>query len=362
MDSRQIQSSRIDNGRGADSGQIKAEIDHTRERIDETLDALGDKLHPRHLLEEILDYLRSPGDLKNTAGKIGQGLWHQVQEHPMPSLLIGAGLAWMLTEQKDRREGTYTEYSTDDEMVTEGEYTEPSTSRTREMLASTGESVSQMAHSVTEKTGELAHSVKEKTGELAQTLKEKTGEFTHNIKEKSMDKAARLKEATSRFGTESRQRAGAAIHVAEEKFSTATNNYPLAMGLGFLAIGVLAGLSLPRTRIEDQTMGARADELKDKIRTQGRQVVETAQRAASAAVGAAGQAAESHGITAQNLGEKIKHVASEAAHAASETAQREGLDQESLTHQVQSVASEAKRAAQEEIERAKTGESPDWRV
>jgi len=101
MDSRQIQPGGVDRGqRGSNSGQIKADIDQTRERIDDTLDALADKLHPKHLLDEAVDYIRSPGQVTGAAGKLGQTIWHQIQEHPMPSLLIGAGIAWMLSEGK----------------------------------------------------------------------------------------------------------------------------------------------------------------------------------------------------------------------------------------------------------------------
>jgi len=145
MDSREIQP-RVGNGRGVESDQIKAEIDQTRGRIDETLEALGDKLHPRHLLEEVVEYIRSPGEIKGTASKLGHALWHQVQQHPMPSLLIGAGVAWMLSEQRKRDE-----YYHEDRM----------TSRARHAA---GESAGHMTQAMKEKTGEMAHDVKEKTG------------------------------------------------------------------------------------------------------------------------------------------------------------------------------------------------------
>jgi hypothetical protein len=383
MDSREIQPRGVGNGRGSDSGQIKAEIDETRGRIDETLEALSDKLHPRHLLDEVLDYLRNPGELKNTAGKLGQGIWHQVQQHPMPSLLIGAGLAWMFNEKKQRREVSYVETGElhgldvsgmyEAELYETGEPMEYPTGESSEgsMRESAGniarrakESAGHFAHSAKETAGNvtqgvkesashMAHSAKEKAGEIAGSIKEKAGHLSHSLKEGTMHQAGRIKDATSRLRSEGRARAGAAYRTAEDKFYDARTNYPLAIGLGFLAVGVLAGLSLPRTRIEDETMGDRADRLKETVREQGQRVVETAKSAASAAVSTAKEHAHSEGLTPGTLAEKVKHVASDAVHAAAESAKREGLAPENLSQQAQNIGSEAKRAAQEEIERSK---------
>src|SRR5215204_4996501 len=37
---------------------IRSDIDTTRRRMDDTMDALGDRLQPRHLLDEFLGFLR----------------------------------------------------------------------------------------------------------------------------------------------------------------------------------------------------------------------------------------------------------------------------------------------------------------
>jgi len=344
MDSREIQPG-VTNGRTTDSGQIKEEIDHTRERIDGTLEALADKLHPKHLLDEAIDYLRSPREMAGTAGKLGQTVWRQIQEHPMPALLIGAGLAWMLNEQRERRSSTGYRYSSSELNESES----GSSHLGQRMKERTGE----VTQAVTEKAAALGHNVREKSAELAQNVREKSSELAQTLKDKSAEQAARLKEATTHMTTQTRERASAAMHRAEDTLSYATRNYPLAAGLGFLAIGVLAGLALPHTRLEDETLGERADELKDKVREQGKQVVETAKRAATAVTQAVSDEAEKQGLTPQSLGEKIKHIASDAVQAASESAQREGLDAQNITEKVQTVAGEAKRAAQAEVGQAK---------
>jgi len=366
MDSREIKPS-VTNGRGADSGQIKAEIDHTRERIDDTLEALADKLHPRHLVSEAVDYLRNPKEMGGTASKLGQAVWHQIQEHPMPALLIGAGIAWMLSEQRHVRGEEFTSSGYgygEEESSTFSERTGRMRQRVRERASALGHVVSEKAsvfthnvsekatnlgQSVSEKASSLTQNVKEKASELAHNVREKSEEMAHTIKERSTETATRLKEATMNMSTQTRDQAAATWQRTEEKLSETVDNYPLALGFGCLAMGVLAGLAFPRTRLEDQALGERADELKQKVREQGREVVETAQRAVSAVAQTATEEAEKHGLTPQQLGEKIQHVATEAARAAADTAHREGLDKDALAQQVQTVASEAKRAAQEEI-------------
>jgi len=271
----------------------------------------------------------------------------------MPSLLIGAGIAWMLSEGKKAKTQMP---DTSDSWETEGDGGEWGNEATSDYIptsseegSSIGEKTAAIGQSVKDKTSELAHTVREKSSDLAQTIKQKT----HTMKERSAEKARRFKYATSNMSTQTRERAEAVMERAERTFSEATDNYPLAVGFGFLAIGVLAGLALPHSRIEDETLGERADELKEKVRDQGRQVVETAKRAATAVANTATEEAQKQGLTPHNLGEKIQHVASETARAAADAAHREGLDQQTLGQQVQNVASEAKRAAQQELGQAK---------
>jgi len=321
MDSRQIQPGGVDNGRrsGADSGQIKAEIDHTRGRIDDTLGALADKLHPKHLLDEAVDYLRSPGQVSGTAGKVGRTVWHQIQEHPMPSLLIAAGIAWMLSEQKGStsRRRTSRAWESAAEQEDGGEWGDEATASEafrpeQSAKSKMAENTAALGQSVKAKTAAVADSVRDKTGQIAESIKEKT----QNVKEKGVEQAMRFKEATSNMTTQTRERAGAMVERAEAAFSDATDRYPLAVGVGFLAIGVLAGLALPHSRVEDETLGEQADELKEKVRDQGRQAVETAKRAATAVANTAAEEAQKQGLTPENLGEKIQHVATAAADAA----------------------------------------------
>ena len=49
---------RNEGAENASSEEIRSDIKGTRREMDETLDELGERLHPRHLLDEVIDIFR----------------------------------------------------------------------------------------------------------------------------------------------------------------------------------------------------------------------------------------------------------------------------------------------------------------
>src|ERR1043166_4172936 len=86
---------------------IRSEIDTTRRRMDQTIDALGQRLKGRHLLDEVIGFFRPKdgssaaieGDtmmekIKDSAGSAANAVVDTVKRNPIPTVLIGAGVAW----------------------------------------------------------------------------------------------------------------------------------------------------------------------------------------------------------------------------------------------------------------------------
>src|SRR5687768_3863632 len=98
---------------------IRSDIDVTRRRMDDTMDALGDRLQPKHLLDEALGYLRGNStDGESRLTRIKEKLttscdtaMHSVvdtvKQNPMPALMIGAGVAWMIYSSRRAGSGDY---------------------------------------------------------------------------------------------------------------------------------------------------------------------------------------------------------------------------------------------------------------
>jgi ElaB/YqjD/DUF883 family membrane-anchored ribosome-binding protein len=73
---------------------------------------------------------------------------------------------------------------------------------------------------------------------------------------------------------------------------------PLGLAVGAAAVGFLAGLMVPTTRVEDEKIGPMADSVKDQVRETAQVAVdhgkEAAQEAAQAATQAAKEAGQQH--------------------------------------------------------------------
>ena len=92
------------------STEIESDIRQTRGRMDATLDELNDRLSARSLLNSALDWWESRGVGSRPVGATKdtyQSVARYVKENPIPSLLVGAGVAWMIieatTEEDDKR-------------------------------------------------------------------------------------------------------------------------------------------------------------------------------------------------------------------------------------------------------------------
>jgi gas vesicle protein len=82
-----------------------------------------------------------------------------------------------------------------------------------------------------------------------------------------------------------------AVGVAQEN--------PLGLAVGAVAVGFLAGMLIPATRVENERIGPVADQVKDQIKDTGQEALErgkaVAQETASAAAGAAQETAQEQG-------------------------------------------------------------------
>jgi hypothetical protein len=57
---------------------------------------------------------------------------------------------------------------------------------------------------------------------------------------------------------------------------------PLGVAVGAVAVGFLAGMVIPSTRIENEKIGPMADHVKDQVKESGQEVLERGKAAVSA--------------------------------------------------------------------------------
>ena len=166
---------------------------------------------------------------------------------------------------------------------------------------------------------------------MSSWAKEKVSEKMDSVKSKVSDTASRAKEAV--VGTASR--AGDVASGAAGRVSDATpsggevkhrtrqvaglaKENPLGLAVGAIALGFLAGLVVPSTRVENERLGPVADQVKDKVKETGQEALDrgkqVAQEVASSAVETAKERTQEHG---QELADSAKQSAQDVRDEAS---------------------------------------------
>jgi len=119
------------------------------------------------------------------------------------------------------------------------------------------------------------------------------------VKESFADKKERMRTqmqgTTSRLG-EATPDTGQVKDGAKQAVGIAEEN-PIGLALGGVAVGFIAGMLLPSTRMEDEKVGPVAEEVKERA-------IETGQEAVERGKDVAGQVAEQAAETAQDAGQE----------------------------------------------------------
>jgi hypothetical protein len=138
--------------------------------------------------------------------------------------------------------------------------------------------------------------------------KDAVSDKVENMKSKVSDTATRAKEAV--VGTASR--AGDAtpsrgeVKQAGRRAAGLAKENPLGLAIGAVAVGFLAGLVVPSTRVEDEKLGRVSDQVMDKVKETGQEALDrgkqVAQEVASSAADTAKEQTQEHG---QDLAQSV---------------------------------------------------------
>jgi ElaB/YqjD/DUF883 family membrane-anchored ribosome-binding protein len=138
--------------------------------------------------------------------------------------------------------------------------------------------------------------------------KDAVSDKVENMKSKVSDTATRAKEAVT--GTASR--AGDAtpsqgqVKQAGRRAAGMARENPLGLAIGATALGFLAGLAVPSTRVEDEKLGRVSDQVMDKVKETGQEALDrgkqVAQEVASTATETAKEKTQEHG---QDLAQSV---------------------------------------------------------
>jgi hypothetical protein len=233
-----------------DPAELEREADSARASLERTLDALETRLSPSALLNHVVE------SVKESGGDFSANLLNQVRNNPLPSILAGVGIAWLMTASKRPPPSARATASTGDEHPLE------------EGLAAARESwrgATDTLRGAAARTRETFAGVSDGTREAAGKLADATRESWHSVA------------ATSRAGA----------RTVGDSFSYLRDEQPLILGALAIAAGALIGGLLPRTASEDRWLGAASADARGEIKDTARKAMNAVKDAAHAVAGAA---------------------------------------------------------------------------
>jgi ElaB/YqjD/DUF883 family membrane-anchored ribosome-binding protein len=233
-----------------------------------------------------------------------------VKANPISSLLVGAGVAWMIIdatsgEEKETRSSTG---SVPNEGIRSGPTTQYYQTETDESGPGFAESAKEKLEHAKEAVAGVAEAAKEKVSAL--------GDATTSAAEDAGRRAQQVYEE----GRSTTRKIGRSIesgyHSSAKQLENAMEEYPLAVGIGFAALGALLGVLLPRTRREDDLLGEQSDQLLEASKEKGQELLERGKVVAERVTQSALDEARQQGITPEAASERISELAGKVGEVA----------------------------------------------
>ncbi|HEX6508426.1 MAG TPA: DUF3618 domain-containing protein [Chloroflexota bacterium] len=276
-----------------DIEQSRAQIEHTRSEMSETIDAIQEKLSPQHLARQAKDTVRDATvgkaqEMVNDAGQSAKGFGSTVvetiKENPVPAALAGIGLGWLFMSGRKQSSSTssyspryeYDRYGSDG--TAGGRYADrPAGSSVGSRVSQAQNKMGDLASQAQDQVSDVASQVQGTAGQVAGQIQTTTGQLT----------------GTAQYGA---QQAGST-------FQQMVRDNPLGVGVVAVAVGAAIGLSIPESDRENQLLGETRDQVMEQaqqtVQQKAQQVQAVAQQTVGAAKDTAQQAASDQGLTKQ---------------------------------------------------------------
>lgn len=232
---------------------IEDEIEETRSSLEATVDELQQRLSSRVFIDRILSYTRSAG------ADFGTGLAETVRYNPVPTVLTGVGIAWLMASRNHRGNGD------------EAHDARPPGMRDR------------------------AHHARDQLRDGARSVRDSARSSADRVRDTSHRAAERLREGRERAG-ERFERAGAsAMDLFEEQ--------PLLVGALAVAVGATLGALLPPTDAEDRYLGRASERTRDRAADVAHDITEkTTERVSARVAGTSTSSAGTSSTRAETSG------------------------------------------------------------
>lgn len=280
-------------GRHPSSGEIREDIEHSRQEMDATLNAISNRLRPALLIRDILGigfgHGSGDGHKPGTSKVIVSKLGHFFANHPGPSVALGLGLTWYIMQAFEA-----------DQVV----------------FDSCKDATARAASATKEKIGDAACATKDKISDIAHSGVDAASRAVEKGRHAVSGAVSNVGHMVGDVGHSVGQTLGRSMHTSTDWCGKVTNEYPTAAGAGILALGIITGLLIPHTRREDELVGDSVDRFKDRTKEKGREMMDIGSSVVSAVTQSASQKLREEGLSPSDLIDKVQRVASESVEVA----------------------------------------------
>ena len=261
--------------RNMSSSDYEREIENTRNDIDDSLHSLEERLSPRQIWNRTVD------DWSDDIKYFSDNLKNTVRDNPVPVILMGVSLVWMMTGSNSRKVYRY---------AAGEQYRQDGSSK------GLGRKYQRVKSTVSEKAEDLGDSLKEKYSDVkgrAEEAFDHAGQKISGAKESAgdtLDDAGRtISRASDRVGdrADDLHRRGREFGRATRRKASDLSGKPFLLAAAGIALGSIAALSMPVTTKEEELMHEKSKKLVKKSKKFGKEKYEEGIEAAEAAAGAA---------------------------------------------------------------------------
>jgi hypothetical protein len=166
------------------SERLEREAEEIRAQLSETLEELRTRMTPGRVVDQVIDYTRD-----NPAAEFLRNLGREVRENPMPLVLMGIGIVWLLLASN--RSSRTTIASATDTVVRKADDIATATSAA---ISRTSEWEHQRAECLIDRASDVATAVGNTTAGLTDRARDVAGRLTEKTRSASattFDKAKR---------------------------------------------------------------------------------------------------------------------------------------------------------------------------
>jgi gas vesicle protein len=321
------------------TAEIESDIGKTRHHMDDVLEELSERLAPRQLVNDVLDFVggaaQSPEALaarkttRNTTKRIGA----LMRDHPLPFSLIGAGIAWIALSSRDGHSAQPGQKQSEYAPPAEAEVLRPGgqervIGHVEQHDEGFGDKASHGPHGLKQATHAKLSSAQHKGETLKGDMEQRVSNATSSIKQRVAHATEQLHEVSGR----GRQRASDVGGAAQSGYRSTRSalldsieRYPIAMGIVALGAGVVGGMMVPSSSVEQKLLKPSAQPMRERaekaVDESAMSVAHKAEQVASAAgeevkkqVGEVKKQGVSHPSVVQDPAQTKRSSPSDSAH------------------------------------------------